>query len=116
MWVFDTSDETWSEVTVEGDTPDGRRTPWVSVDDDGRGLLMGYGVNGLQAVNALGDLWHLDLDAARWSRLTPDGDAPPARGFVAALPGAGDVRGMLLGGFDNSDPVRDLWRLRVSRR
>lgn len=116
VWLFDTMAETWSEVMVEGDTPAGRRTPWVSVDADGRGMLVGFGATGLQATNVLNDLWHLDLDAHTWTALTPDGDAPPARGFVAALPATGEVRGALMGGFDNREPVRDLWRLRVTRR
>mgnify|MGYP000998781315 CR=1 FL=1 len=113
VWRFDTMTEAWSELTVEGPTPPGRRNPWVSVDADGNGMLVAMGATGLQPTDVLDDLWHLDFTARTWTALTPEGDTPPPRGFVAALPVTGTSRGVLMGGFDNSGPVRDLWRLRA---
>lgn len=114
VWRFDAMTETWSQVTVEGDAPPGRRTPWVSVDADDGGFVMALGSAGVQPGETLDDLWRFDLRAGRWTPLAPDA-APPARGWSGALPGVGAVRGYVFGGFDNSAPRGDLWRLRADR-
>lgn len=110
-WIFDAMAESWQEVTTEGDTPPGRRNPFVSVDSDGNGLVMAMGSTGIQAGEVLDDLWHLDLTSGRWTNLDPE-SAPGARGFITALPGHGSVRGYLIGGFDNERVLRDVWALR----
>ena len=114
VWRFDAMIETWTQVTVKGDAPPGRRTPWVSVDPDNRGFVMALGSAGVQPGETLDDLWRFDLVAGRWTQLTPD-VAPSARGWTGALPGAGPVRGYVFGGFDNGAPLGDLWRLRAER-
>ncbi|MFO0630465.1 MAG: hypothetical protein U0325_33230 [Polyangiales bacterium] len=114
VWRFDTMTETWAQVTVEGDAPPGRRTPWISVDADDGGFVMALGSAGVQPGETLDDLWRFDLRAGRWSPRMPD-PAPTARGWSGALPGRGDVRGYVFGGFDNRAARGDLWRLRAVR-
>lgn len=111
VWRFDTMDETWQQVMTTGDAPPGRRNPWVSLDADGDGFVMALGSTGIQSGEVLDDAWHLDLRTGAWAALTPAA-VPPARGFAMALPGRGDVRGYVFGGFDNARPIRDAWRLR----
>ncbi len=111
VWRFDTMTDAWSQVTIEGEAPQGRRNPFVRVDADGRGLVLAMGAAGIRAGETLADTWHLDLDAGRWTNLDPK-ELPPARGFVTALPGRGAVRGTLVGGFDNDGVRRDAWQLR----
>ncbi|MFO0607054.1 MAG: hypothetical protein U0324_28030 [Polyangiales bacterium] len=112
VWRFDTMAETWQQVTITGEAPPGRRSPWVSVDADGGGIVVALGSTGIQAGEVLDDAWHLDLAAGAWARLEPE-TLPPARGFSMALPGRGAVRGYLFGGFDNARPIRDAWRMRA---
>lgn len=114
VWRFDAMTETWAQVMVKGDAPPGRRTPWVSVDADDAGFVMALGSAGVQPGETLDDLWRFDLAAGRWTQLAPD-EAPPARGWTGALPGADAVRGYVFGGFDNGAPLGDLWRLRAER-
>ena len=109
-WVFDAMTEAWTQVVTEGEVPEGRRNPFVSVDGDGNGLVMAMGATGIQPGQVLSDTWHLDLSAARWTRLDL-ADLPDARGFITAVPGRGSVRGVLMGGFDNERVVSDLWTL-----
>jgi hypothetical protein len=109
VWTYDAMDDAWQQVTSSGAAPDGRRSPWISVDPDGHGIVMAMGSTGIQAGEVLDDLWRLDLRSGAWSRVEAAG--PPARGFMTALPGRPGVRGYLMGGFDNQRPVRDLWRL-----
>jgi len=104
--------EAWSQVMTAGDAPPGRRSPWVSVDADGNGVVMAIGSTGIQSGEVLDDAWYLDLRTGAWTALSP-ATLPPARGFSMALPGVGAVRGYLFGGFDNARPLRDAWRLRA---
>ncbi len=112
VWRFDTTTESWQELTTTGEMPPGRRNPWVSLDIDGNGLVMALGATGIQAGEVLDDAWHLDLRTGAWTALDP-AMRPPPRGFSMALPGRGAARGYVFGGFDNAGPVRDAWRMRA---
>jgi len=105
-WIFDTSTETWTELVAPGDRPPARRVPWIVVDGD-RGLWAGLGANGL--LEPLGDLWYLDVAAARWAAV--DAGAVTPRGFSPALPAGAGALGTVLGGWDGYGPVGDTWRL-----
>lgn len=108
VWIFDAVDETWTEVEIEGDVPPGRRTPWTAWEPGERGLYVANGYDG--NMEPIGDFWHLDLEARRWTQLSADG-APGARGFTPALPGPEGTLGAMLGGFDGSSPLGELWAL-----
>lgn len=109
-WIFDSMAETWEQVMTEGEVPAGRRNPWISVDADGRGMLMAMGSTGIQPGQVLSDTWHLDFETRAWTNLDLEA-LPDARGFITAIPGRGAVRGFLMGGFDNERVVRDVWAL-----
>lgn len=109
LWLFDTTSETWVELEIAGDVPEGRRTPWVAQTPDGRGMYVAMGYDG--DMLPIDDFWWLDFESARWTRLELGADGPRARGFSPALPGAALGLGIMLGGFDAHVPVRDVWRL-----
>jgi hypothetical protein len=112
VWIFDTVDESWAELAVEGATPPGRRTPWTAWEPGERGLYAANGYDG--RMEPIGDFWHLDLDVtpARWTELPSEG-APGARGFSQPLPGLRGTLGTMFGGFDGSRPIGELWMLRA---
>ncbi len=111
VWLFDTETESWSEITVEGATPPGRRTPWVrAVEAEGAllGFYAGFGYDG--AAQPLGDLHYFDAATAAWTEIALD-PAPRARGFAAAVPGPSGSLGMLLPGLGDARTVRDAFVL-----
>ena len=110
VWLFTPEPPAWEEVVVAGDVPPGRRMPWMVLDDDGQGWVAGYGVEGLQNTEVLGDLWHFDLATRAWTAIDAT-DAPSPRGFAGALPAGTSGVGVLLGGFDNDNPKAEIWRL-----
>ncbi len=108
LWRFDTTTETWSEIVVEGDTPQGRRVPWLALTPDHSGFYLAMGFDG--EMEPIGDFWFFDFSAASWTPLT----LPPelnARAFTGRLPAAGDALGTMLGGYRDGRPVREIWRL-----
>lgn len=107
LWRFDPSAETWTEIPLpEG--PVGRRTPWIVRDPDRLGLYVGFGYDG--AMQPLGDLWYVDLEARSWTELAlPFETAPSPRGFSYALPGGPDALAAIAGGFSARRPVSDAW-------
>jgi hypothetical protein len=105
-WIFDTTTETWSELSVTGDVPPARRVPWMVVDAE-RGVWAGLGADSM--LEPLGDLWYLDIGAALWTRVSAG--AIPARGFCPALPAGPGALGHALGGWDGTGPIRDVSRL-----
>ena len=112
VWRFDTTTESWTAVATQGDTPPGRRVGWLRVEPGNASMVVGMGVHGGQPTDILGDLYRLDFATGCWQEVTP-ADSPPARGFSPFVPaGAGEL-GLLMGGFDNLEPVNDLWRLRA---
>jgi hypothetical protein len=115
VWRFDTMTEEWSEFSVTGSAPEGRRTPWVMFEPGERTFVAGFGAHGIQAGENYDDLWRFDLTSRQWTRVTfaKGATLPSARGFIQALPGGANTLGWLLGGFDNASPINDLWRLGV---
>jgi hypothetical protein len=81
VWLFDTTTETWSEIVVDGATPPGRRTPWVSAIEDAegslRGFYAGFGYDG--GMRPRGDLHYFDVASASWTELTLDPGAACSR-------------------------------------
>lgn len=108
VWRFDPEDESWTQLAEDGAGPPGRRVPWMVLAPDGTGFYAGFGTEGAGASDALGDLWHFGWETG-WTEITPP-DGPSPRGFSQAIPG-GPGLAVLLGGFDGSGPVRDIWRL-----
>ncbi len=108
VWLFDAMSETWSEVVIEGDVPPGRRVSWTVLEQSGRGLYVATGFDG--RMQPYGDFWYLDLEEKRWTELALP-DAFAARAFTAVLPAAAPALGTMLGGYDGSAPVTDVWVL-----
>ena len=108
LWRFDPIAETWSELALP-DGPRGRRTPWIVHDPARDGLYIGFGFDG--EMEAIGDLWHLDLDARAWRSIEIAADGPVARGFALALPGGAGALGLVLGGNGGTRALVDGWRL-----
>lgn len=108
LWRLDPARETWTEIALpEG--PPGRRTPWITWDETGRGLYVGFGYDG--EMRPMGDLFHADLDALAWTALEVPFEGPSPRGFSFALPGGPGALAALVGGYGASSPVTDHWRL-----
>lgn len=112
VWRFDTTAQAWTMLSdnVSGG-PSGRRTPWTALADDGAALLVGFGVNGMDANSDLADLWAFDLATNTWSAAEVDGALPPARGFSQWLPGPPGTAGMLYAGTDMAHTLDDAWLL-----
>ncbi|MBI2896510.1 MAG: hypothetical protein HYY06_23330 [Deltaproteobacteria bacterium] len=110
IWRFDALTETWSPLVVDGPAPRGRREAWLAVEPAGGGFIIGMGVAGVQTTDALSDLWRFDFATRRWTDITPS-ESPVGRGYSLYLPGGPGRIGLLLGGFDNLEPVADLHRL-----
>ena len=109
VWRFDVATETWTEVTVEGSTPPGRRAPWVRMANGERGFYAGFGYDGAMA--PLGDLHYFDLTTASWIPVAPAGEVPPARGFSPALEGPEGSVGILFMGLSSSSGIADAYVL-----
>ncbi len=110
VWRFDTESETWSETAVAGATPRGRREGWLRVEPGGAGFLVGMGTAGVSQNDVLSDLWRFDFATRTFTDVTPP-RSPLARGFTLHIPATGGQAGLLLGGFDNLQPVPGLFRL-----
>ncbi len=84
---FDVAARKWHAVDVSGDAP-APRTSGALVWDDRRHLLWLFGGN-LSADGAIylptADVWSFDPAKSSWSERQPDGTAPAARLFHAAL-------------------------------
>lgn len=101
VWTFDPDSGQWSEIPASGDTPPGRRTPWVTFSGDQSTLVMGFGTDTAQGTHFLGDLWRFDLASGAWSAIEHVGDiAPDPRGFALWMPGPLGSAGILSGGID----------------
>lgn len=109
VWRFDVMSETWTEVSVAGEVPPGRRAPWMVLRDDDAGFWMSMGYDG--AMQPIRDLWYFDLAGAAWTAIALSADGPPARGFARHLPGPPGTLGLMLSGFGASTPLRDAWFL-----
>ena len=111
-WSFDTREEAWTRLNTSGESPIGRRTPWMLLSADERELFIGFGISEEQSGLPLGDLWSLDLALGVWSKqqLT-EGDAPPPRGYSQPLPGGAPGRALLMGGYDLTSVTSDAWLL-----
>lgn len=82
VWRFDAETETWSEVSITGTRPPGRRYPWTALSPDETLLIFGYGSDSPTGNSVLDDLWALDLTTNTWAPLPVDGEHPSARGFA----------------------------------
>lgn len=113
VWRFDPMAQTWTQTQVSGTTPPGRRTPWLLVEPNGAGFIMGFGVMGILPDQALDDLWRFDFAKAAWQVIDEAGDemGPEPRGYVQALPGTKGSVGLLVGGHDLKDTLSGVWRL-----
>ncbi|MEZ5992182.1 MAG: hypothetical protein R3E76_07495 [Planctomycetota bacterium] len=81
VWYFDTSNDTWTEMSVSGSPPSPRREAALCWDDDNRRIWMFGGVDSSGFKN---DLWYLDLTgglaSASWHLVTAtSGSAPDSR-------------------------------------
>jgi hypothetical protein len=110
-WRYDVTAGTWSEVEYTTQAAPGRRVPWLRMEPDERAFITGFGTSGHTEDDLLADLWRFDLDDGTWEELAPTGAAPTGRGFTQPVAGAGDVVGVLLGGYNNANPVGDAWLL-----
>lgn len=114
VWIFDVRDQRWTPKAIEGPRPPGRRAPWL-VPDRG-GIYMGFGVSGIYAEVAHGDLWWLDLEARQWAEVDLGDQAPSPRGFTPCLPGGRSALGMMFGGLSLDGETDDqLWLLKKPR-
>ncbi len=107
---FDTASESWSEATIDGPTPPGRRVPWALLTPDGTGLYVAMGFDG--RMQPIGDFWYLDVAAGRWTELSLPSELG-ARAFAAWLPAPEGALGTMLSGYDAAGPVREVWELGV---
>lgn len=102
VWKLDPGTTTWSEVTVSGAAPPGRRLPWVAFTGDLAALVMGFGSDSAMGATMLGDLSRLDLATGMWSEVQRTGDLDPGkRGFAQWLPGPEGSAGLLSGGLED---------------
>jgi hypothetical protein len=108
VWRFDAVTESWSEVAIDGVVPAGRRVPWALLHEDRQGLYVAMGFDG--RMQPIGDFWYLDLEARRWTELALPA-ALGARAFTATLPASAPALGSMLGGYDGSGPVSEVWTL-----
>jgi hypothetical protein len=112
IWLFDPDSETWTEEVPTGDLGPVRRSPWVPmIDRDG--FVAGYGNRGLAPEDAHGDLAYYDFASHTWTDITPD-TAPSPRSFTQPVAGGPSAVAFMIGGYDNVEPMREVWRL-VSR-
>jgi hypothetical protein len=106
VWTFDVGTGDWRELVAEG-LPTGRRAPWVIPDEDGRGVYVGFGLDG--ETQPLADLYHVAFDAPAY-RPVSLADRPEGRGLAPALPAARGL-GALVYGYDGVGPRTDAWVL-----
>lgn len=100
-WVMDIAKRTWRQARGAG--PSARNLYALIGVGNQAYLFGGFGADG-----ALADTWN--FDGAAWRKLTPDGEAPPARGGVeGAL--VGGTAMLVFGGATGSDELDDLWEL-----
>lgn len=100
-WMYDPASKTWSEA--KGAAPPKRNLYAVGATKDAMIVFGGNGASG-----PLGDLWSFDGKA--WSKLTPAGALPPARGGTYGTM-ISDGRMLVFGGNDGSKDLADLWEL-----
>jgi hypothetical protein len=109
IWLFDPATETWAEEVPVGDVGPQRRSPWLPQADE-NGFIAGFGNRGLGPTDANGDLAYYDFASHTWSDITPAG-GPGPRSFTQPLAGGPGAIAYMLGGYDNTVPILEVWRL-----
>jgi hypothetical protein len=119
LFRFEVATRTWHEVEVAGERPSPRVNGALAWDEE-RDRLWLFGGNESSSGASyapLADVWSFDPDDARWTLEKPEGRAPPARLFHAALYDAQRDGLVIFGGADASAfsgtarYFRDLWAL-----
>ncbi|EJD43628.1 galactose oxidase [Auricularia subglabra TFB-10046 SS5] len=110
LYILDTAQRKWSQVTVPGPKPIQRRAH-TAVYYKGRIWVFGGG-NGVRALN---DVWALDVsvpvDRMRWDQVETHGKRPSPRGYhTANLVGQNMV---VVGGSDGRECFQDIWVLNL---
>lgn len=100
-WLFDPEGPRWMEVP--GDGP-GARNLFALAGVGSQAYLFG----GFTSDGVADDIWN--FDGAAWRALSPEGEAPPARGGIEGAQ-LGETHMLVFGGSDGSAEMDDLWEL-----
>lgn len=115
-WVLDLTTDTWSRLTLSGNTPAARL--YHAAATDGQRMFVYGGADASGFVGPfLGDLFALDLQEQRWSRLHgPNNGAPPARFWSTLVHDAERDRLLMFGGHDTADlgNNNELWAFELA--
>ncbi len=83
-------------------------------EETGQAFVFGGSGYYPQFVQMLDDFWRYDIASGAWSRITPTGDIPPARGSQRFAGAWGSGQGMLFGGYGaNNISSNDVYSVAV---
>lgn len=115
VWALDLTpgNETWIELAPSGASPPARYAHTAVYDVENTRMVV---FGGVASGRPLDDLWSLDLTpgSEKWTKLSPAGASPMARGFHAAIADESNRRMVLFGGRGAAGNLDDVWVLQLA--
>ncbi len=106
-WAYDLAANTWTKLSPSGSPPPGRGGQVMAYDPSGERILM-FGGRASE-MDFLNDIWAFDGAANTWTKLSPSGNLPPARGQSAMAYDPAARRMILFGGWNLETEFGDTW-------
>ncbi len=104
-WVYDLSDDTWTEM-IPSTKPAGRYShAMATIYGTDKVIMFG----GYKSAGVNSETWVYDLSANIWTNKNPTGSKPSAREYHAMASVHGDDKVVLFGGYNGSGYETDTW-------
>jgi hypothetical protein len=104
-WVYDLSDDQWTNMGVASDHPSARHSFAMAFISETYKIIL-FGGTSLSGLD--NETWMYDLTNNTWLRLKPL-NSPSAREYHELEPVYNDDKVVLFGGFDGTDYLDDTW-------
>lgn len=110
LWAFDLFARSWTALAPSTEGPSPRQFARGATLRDGSGMVLFGGYS--DSAGYMNDLWLLRFDALRWTRLEPEGSAPPPRyRHTLVLDETGDRLWVAFGDGESGAYLADIWTL-----